>query len=84
MKLTKSMLKQIIKEEITSSLNEMGDPVSQIMDMIEGHMEAVTEMAKENGVGKEDLLAAISNLVDHDYGQTSVEPDPHAMLEEEK
>jgi hypothetical protein len=84
MKLTKSILKQIIQEEIGISLNEMGDPVSQIMDTIEGHIEAITDMAKESGFEKEHLLAAISRLVDIDYGQTSAELDPHAMLEEEK
>ena len=81
MKLTKLALKQIIKEEITNNLGEAGDPVGQVMDMIEGHIEMVTDMAKDNGVEKEHLLAAITKLVDIDYGQNTTELDPHAMLE---
>ena len=84
MKLTKLALKQIIKEEITNNLGEAGDPVGQVMDMIEGHIEMVTDMAKDNGVEKEHLLAAITKLVDILYGQTSTELDPHAMLETKK
>ena len=104
MKLTKSKLKQIIKEEFSVRLAEgddwfsdehetladrkfadsAGDPVGQVMDMIEGHIEMVTDMAKDNGVEKEHLLAAITKLVDIDYGQTSTELDPHAMLETKK
>jgi len=84
MKLTKLALKQFIKEEITSSLKEqepIPPEVATVMDMIEGHMELVTELAKKNGVEKELLLAAVTGLINIDYGEDTTELDPHAQLE---
>ena len=84
MKLTKSQLKQIIKEEFISSLKEQKQippEVAKVMDTIQGHMDLVTELAKENGVEKELLLAAVTELINHDYLADAEELDPQAMLE---
>ena len=70
MKITKSQLKQIIKEEIENVLKEEEIPplVADAMDLIEDHFEVVTEMAKKNGIQKEHLIAAVTRLIEIDYG----------------
>ena len=83
MKVTKKQLKQIIKEEMKSILKEEEIPplVADAMDLIQYAFDHVTEKAKESGIQKEHLIAAVTRLIEIDYGQNSIEPDPHSMLE---
>ena len=75
MKITKSQLKQIIKEEIHKTLRESSiDPRAQ---------QLATELSDVLGIEYEDLMAQLENLVDQTSPEVSVQPGPDDPMDDD-
>ncbi len=75
MKITKSQLKRIIKEEIHKTLREYStDPRAQ---------QLTADLSDVLGIEYEDLMAQLENLVDQTSPEVSVQPGPDDPMDDD-